>query len=72
MQNIQYKKLLTKGYKVLNVFNIYLDKNNEMSNSTNIYILFINENHFNYLELINNDKKMKYLIKQLLIVFKII
>ena len=48
--------LLIKGYKGLNVFNIYLDKNNEMNNSNNIYILFINENHFNYLELINNDK----------------
>ena len=48
--------LLTKGYKGLNVFNIYLDKNNEMNNSTDIYILFINENHFNYLELVNNDK----------------
>ena len=45
--------LLTKGYYGLNVFNVYLDEDNESKNFANIYILFINENHFNYLDIQN-------------------
>ena len=32
----------------LNVFNVYLDEDNESKNFANIYILFINENYFNF------------------------
>ena len=42
--------LLTRGYGGLNVFNIYVDNDNLQKNYSDIYILFINENHFNYLE----------------------
>ena len=42
--------LFTRGYSGLNVFNIYVDNENQDKNSSDIYILFINENHFNYLD----------------------
>ena len=57
--------LLTKGYYGLNVFNVYLDEDNEdneSKNFANIYILFINENYFNYLDIqIFNDIKEEQL-----------
>ena len=42
--------LLKKGYKGLNVFNIYLNNEVEKNDYKDIFILFINDNHFNYLE----------------------
>ena len=48
--------LLIKGYHGFNVFNLYSDEKGDSKNNTNIYILFINKNHFNYLEVQNyND-----------------
>ena len=48
--------LLTKGLIGLNVFNVYLDEDNESKDFANIYILFINENHFNYLDIQNSNE----------------
>ena len=45
--------LLIKGYYGLNVFNIYLNENSDSNNIVVVYILFINKNHFNYLEVKN-------------------
>ena len=51
--------MLTKGYKGYNVFNIYIDNNIDNEVVKDIYILFINENHFNYLEVVYQDNENK-------------
>ena len=51
--------LLTKGYNGYNVFNTYIDNNNDNELVKDIYILFINENHFNYLEVVYQDNDNK-------------
>ena len=42
--------LFTKGYLGLNVFNIYSPDFDDDTIYSNIYILFKNQEHFNYLE----------------------
>ena len=56
--------LLTRGYNGLKVFNVYFDNENELNNPEDLYILFINNNHFNYLEINLNDTDDTDLIKQ--------
>ena len=41
--------LFTKGYLGLNIFNIYSPDSNDDNTYSNIYILFKNQDHFNYL-----------------------
>ena len=48
--------LLTRGYEGFNVFNIFNDDKIKDESLIKIYILFVNNNHFNYLEPI---KRMK-------------
>ena len=42
--------LLTRGFEGFNVFNIYNEEDNINDNKSNIYVLFLNNNHFNYLK----------------------
>ena len=56
--------LLTRGYNGLNVFNVYFDNENEQQNLRDLYILFINKNHFNYLEVNAENEGDAELLKQ--------
>ena len=47
--------LFTKGYSGLNVFNIYTPESNKNNTYSNMYILFKNENHYNYLQSILDE-----------------
>lgn len=51
--------ILTKGFKGLNVYNIYTRENDIIADPNTIYIIYINKNHFNYLQLISNDTEEK-------------
>ena len=55
---------LTKGFEGYNVFNIVSNDEYDIQKYNTIYILFINDNHFNYLNLVlNENENLKEKIK---------
>lgn len=52
--------ILLEGFIGYNVYNIFTDDDYNIDIYNTIYLLFINENHFNYLKIkINENKIMK-------------
>ena len=50
---------MIKDYKRLNTHNIYTQDNVISADTNTIFILYINNNHFNFLQLLSNNKEEK-------------
>jgi len=49
--------LFKKGYTGLNLYNIYSTDNYNKENFKTLFILFVDNNHFNYLKILNSNNK---------------